>query len=69
MLRAPYRMSKACMEWQISTICASGTISRMTPFMVPTKWSLLPKSVVRVMIGRAKVLLAGEDEVLPECRK
>jgi hypothetical protein len=25
MLRAPYRMSKACMEWQISTICASGS--------------------------------------------
>jgi hypothetical protein len=37
-------------------------MSRMTPFMVPTKWSLLPKSVVRVMIGRAKVLLAGKTK-------
>src|SRR5271163_4309140 len=34
----------------------------MTPFMTPTKWSLLPKSVVSVMIGRAKVLLAGKTK-------
>src|SRR5439155_11274807 len=45
-------MSNACTEWQMSTISASGTILRITPFMVPTKWSFKPKSVVRVTIGR-----------------
>src|SRR3984885_3696592 len=28
---------------------------RITPFMTPTRWSLVPKSVVSVMMGRAKV--------------
>src|SRR5271155_503554 len=51
MVSAPSSTSNACTAWQISTICASGTISRMTPFIAPTKWSLLPKSVVRVIIG------------------
>src|SRR5215471_9888014 len=39
------------MPWLMSTICACGQIPRITPFMVPTKWSPRPKSVVRVRIG------------------
>src|SRR6266700_8446682 len=35
----------------MSMIRASGSIARMTPFMAPMKWSFVPKSVVRVMIG------------------
>jgi hypothetical protein len=27
---------------------------RITPFIVPTRWSLVPKSVVSVMMGSAK---------------
>src|SRR5437867_12259887 len=34
----------------MSTIRASGAMLRMTPFMIPTKGSLKPKSVVRVII-------------------
>src|ERR1700756_25645 len=49
MVSAPSRTSKACTEWQISTIVVSGTILRRTPLMVPMKWSLRPKSVVRVI--------------------
>src|SRR5258705_2930224 len=36
----------------MSTICAAGQMPRITPFIVPAKWSVRPKSVVRVRIGR-----------------
>ena len=36
---------------------------RITPFMVPTKWSLRPKSVVRVRIGRVIVYRGKMDQV------
>src|SRR5581483_10210152 len=39
------------MPWLMSTRRASGRISRITPFMTPTKWSERPKSVVSVMMG------------------
>jgi hypothetical protein len=32
----------------------------MTPFMVPARWSAVPKSVVRVMTGSAKDRLRYE---------
>src|SRR5579872_3343109 len=38
----------------MSAISASGLMLRMTPFIVPAKWSADPKSVVSVMIERAK---------------
>jgi hypothetical protein len=38
----------------MSTIRAAGLILRITPFIVPTRWSLVPKSVVSVMMGSAK---------------
>src|SRR4030095_8974984 len=39
------------MSWLMSTRRASGQIPRMTPFMMPTQGSRVPKSVVRVMMG------------------
>src|SRR5258705_3558215 len=39
------------MSWLMSTRRASGQIPRMTPFMMPTQGSRVPKSVVRVMTG------------------
>src|ERR1700689_4588974 len=56
MVSAPSRMAKGCTAWLMSTICASGAMSKMTPFMAPTKWSLSPKSVVRVTIGMRAIL-------------
>src|ERR1700686_197252 len=38
----------------MSTIRAAGLMVRMTPFMDPTRWSLVPKSEVSVMMGSAK---------------
>src|SRR5580692_11907087 len=38
----------------MSTIRAAGLMFRMTPFIEPTRWSLVPKSVVSVMMGSAK---------------
>src|SRR5512138_2440889 len=49
MVSAPSRMSNECTELQMSTICAFGLMLRMTPFIVPTKWSVTPKSVVMVI--------------------
>ena len=37
MVKAPSSTSNACTAWLMSTISASGTMLRMTPFMVPTK--------------------------------
>src|SRR5690242_7648929 len=33
---------------------AAGLMFRITPFIVPTRWSLVPKSLVRVMTGSGK---------------
>src|SRR4029077_1523115 len=38
----------------MSTIRAAGLMFRMTPLSDPTRWSLVPKSVVSVMMGSAK---------------
>src|SRR5579864_8996141 len=38
----------------MSTIRAAGLMFRITPFIDPTRWSLVPKSVVSVMMGSAK---------------
>ena len=47
-------------------MAASGTISKMTPFTAPTKWSLVPKSVVSVTIGRcANWIPSLEDRIIP----
>src|SRR5215469_14783206 len=40
-------------------------MSRMTPFTAPTKGSLVPKSVVRVMIGRCGNFSSLEDRIIP----
>src|ERR1700693_4634758 len=47
-------MSKGTTLWLMSTIRAAGLMFRMTPFIAPTRWSLVPKSVVSVMMGSAK---------------
>src|SRR5664279_4072738 len=40
----------------------------MTPFIVPTKWSLVPKSVIRVMMGlRGKIFSCSLHR--PECEQ
>src|SRR5713101_1727483 len=36
----------------MSTMRVRGAILRITPFIVPTKWSAVPKSVVRVITGK-----------------
>src|SRR5208282_6820396 len=43
-------MSPAGISCVISTMVARGAMPRMTPFIVPTNQSFVPKSVVRVMI-------------------
>ena len=45
--RPPSEISNGCTSWLMSTIRASGQMPKMTPFMTPTKWSLVPKSVVK----------------------
>ena len=40
---------------------AAGLMFRITPFMAPTRWSLVPKSVVRVMMGSDKESLRESD--------
>src|SRR5216683_5954900 len=47
-------MSNGTTLWLMSTIRAAGLMFRMTPFIAPTRWSLVPKSVVSVMMGSAK---------------
>ena len=44
------RMSYERMSCVMSTSCTSGAMPRMTPFMIPTKGSRRPKSVVKVII-------------------
>src|SRR5579872_2625954 len=44
-------------------ISASGAMLRMTPLMVPMKWSLVPKSVVNVTIGRFDKSLSVKTEI------
>ena len=44
-------ISNGCTSWLMSTICASGQMPRITPFITPAKWSFVPKSVVSVRIG------------------
>src|ERR1700692_3027588 len=47
-------MSKGTTPWLMSTIRTAGLMFRMAPFIDPTRWSLVPKSVVSVMMGSAK---------------
>ena len=46
---APWRTDCGGMPWLMSMICASGAIRLITPWQVPTKPSLSPKSLRNVM--------------------
>ncbi len=59
---------KAGPSWLISTTFDLGAIPAMTPFMTPTKWSRVPKSVNRVMMplrftGIVTINIAGRSPV------
>src|SRR6201982_3382511 len=58
MMNAASRMSYDRTSWVTSTTLASGAIPNITPFIIPTKGSARPKSVVSViMFGMRRVYL------------
>src|SRR6266403_2522555 len=58
MINAASRMSYDRTSCVISTNCASGAMPNIMPFMIPTKGSARPKSVVSViMVGMRRVYL------------
>src|SRR5262245_752605 len=58
-------MSYERISCEISTNCASGVIPRMTPFMIPTKGSERPKSVVSVIIIRMRRVYLDSNATTP----
>ena len=61
--RAPWRTACAGIPWVMSMICASGAMRFITPWHVPTKSSLSPKSLRNVMNTRGAYRARGDSTV------